>query len=48
MKLARMAVMREKEVIDQSMLEETIKKITPSVNADEMVHYQKFTDVERW
>ncbi|MDB5184370.1 MAG: hypothetical protein JWN38_178 [Candidatus Saccharibacteria bacterium] len=45
---ARMAVMQDKEVIEQAMLEETIKKITPSVNADEMVHYQKFTDVERW
>jgi transitional endoplasmic reticulum ATPase len=45
---ARMAVMRDKDVIDQSMLEDSIVKTTPSVNEEEMTHYKTFTSKERW
>lgn len=45
---ARMAVMHDKEAIEQATLEEAIKRTTPSVNADEMKHYQAFLNVERW
>ena len=45
---ARMAVMQDKDVIDQKILESAISKTTPSVNEEEMAHYRMFTDVERW
>lgn len=45
---ARMAVMQDKDFIDQKILEDTIKKTSPSVNSEEMAHYKTFTDVERW
>lgn len=45
---ARMAVMQDKDVIDQKMLEDAIVKTTPSVNEDEMAHYESFTSKERW
>jgi transitional endoplasmic reticulum ATPase len=45
---ARMAFMKDKDVIDQKMLEDAIVKTTPSVNEEEMAHYQTFTSKERW
>jgi transitional endoplasmic reticulum ATPase len=45
---ARIAVQQDKDAIDQSILVSAIVKTSPSVNEEEMAHYQMFTNVERW
>ncbi len=44
---ARAAVSQDKNMIDEKMLVDSIKKFTPSISPEEIGYYQQFGDLER-
>lgn len=44
---ARSAVSQDKNMVDEKMLVEAVKKFTPSVTPDEIKYYSQFGDLER-
>jgi transitional endoplasmic reticulum ATPase len=45
---ARLAVMQDKNMIDEEMLAESVRKFTPSISPDEIKYYEQFRSLERW
>jgi transitional endoplasmic reticulum ATPase len=45
---ARMAVVEDKEMINEKMLEKAIRKFSPSISIEDIKYYDKFNDLERW
>lgn len=45
---ARMAVAKNKEMIDEKMLIESINKFSPSISPEEIQYYEQFGNMERW
>lgn len=46
--VARMAVARDKDLIDEKMMIEAIQKFTPSISPEEIAFYDRFANFERW
>lgn len=44
---ARMAVSQDKNMVDEKMLVDAIKKFTPSISPEEIEYYSQFGDLER-
>jgi len=45
---ARMAVIRDKNLIDEKMMIEAVQKCTPSISLEEIAFYDQFANLERW
>jgi SpoVK/Ycf46/Vps4 family AAA+-type ATPase len=45
---ARIAVAKNKNMIDKEMLIESINKCSPSISLEEIQYYEQFGDMERW
>jgi transitional endoplasmic reticulum ATPase len=45
---ARIAVVEDKEIIDEEMLLRAIEKFTPSISLEELVYFDQFANLERW
>jgi transitional endoplasmic reticulum ATPase len=45
---ARMAVAKNKKMIDEKMLIESINKFSPSISPEEIQYYEQFGNMERW
>ena len=45
---ARMAVVKNKKMIDEKMLIESINKFSPSISPEEIQYYKQFGNMERW
>lgn len=45
---ARMAVASDREMIDETMLIDAIKKFNHSISAEEIKYYDQFSNLERW
>lgn len=44
---AREAVALDRDFINQSIIEDTIKSLTPSINEEEIEYYKQFASMER-
>ncbi|MBA3047891.1 ATP-binding protein [Patescibacteria group bacterium] len=45
---ARMAVAKNKNMVDEKMLIESINKFSPSISPEEIQYYEQFGNMERW
>lgn len=45
---AREAVIRGLDSVNQSVIEQAIKETPPSISEEELAHYKKFINLERW
>lgn len=45
---ARIAVTKDREMIDETMLIDAIKKFNHSISAEEIKYYDQFSNLERW
>ena len=44
---ARAAVFKDKSMVDENMLVDSVKKFTPSITPEEIAYYEQFGDLER-